>query len=61
MCLSWLTREMRKRKKPLNPYIKELLYIKRKEKKDRRTDGQKERKAITERYSKEKIAILTSI
>lgn len=61
MCLSWLTREMRKRKKPLNPYIKELLYIKRKEKKDRRTDRQKERKAITERYSKEKIAILTSI
>jgi hypothetical protein len=58
MCLSWLTREMRKRKKPLNPYIKELLYIK---KKDGRTDGQIERKNITERYSQEKIAILTSI
>jgi hypothetical protein len=57
MCLSWLTREMRKRKKPLNPYIKELLYIKKK----RRTDGQIERKNITERYSQEKIAILTSI
>jgi len=59
MCLSWLTREMRKRKKPLNPYIKELLYIKKK--KDRRMDGQTERKNITERYSQEKIAILTSI
>lgn len=58
MCLSWLTREMRKRKKPLNPYIKELLYIK---KKKTETDGQTERKNITERYSKEKNAILTSI
>jgi hypothetical protein len=30
-------------------------------KKDRRMDGQTERKNITERYSQEKIAILTSI
>lgn len=61
MCLSWLTCEMRKRKKPLNPYIKELLHIKKKKNKDRQMDRQKEKKEYNKRYSKEKIASLTSI
>jgi hypothetical protein len=52
---------MRKRKKPLNPYIKELLHIKKKKNKDRQMDRQKEKKEYNKRYSKEKIASLTSI